>query len=190
MSTDYVDAIGQRFAELAQQQGQPAAAAQLQAGLQAGVGLGPEGAAQVLAPPARRAVSPRILPITATAQISAAGLAIVNLGTPNDGYFWAVQLVLCSDAGAWSNSMGAALGQVAIGQQATDPTRQLPPHYVRWPFGTMPNGASFSRQGLYVSGNDQLFFQITGGTANQVVQATAVVEVWGEATAATEGYWT
>jgi hypothetical protein len=180
--------IAAQFGQLAgQAPGGPGAAVKVQAGLQAGIGDG--AAAAVMGQARPLPLAPRIVPVVAAATVSAAGLAIVNLGSPNDGYFWAVQLIVVSDAGAWSASMGAATGQMCIGQAATDPAKALPPHYVRWPFATLPNAATFSRQGMYVSDNDQLFMQVLGGTPAEVVQATAVVEVWNSAEAAAAGYW-
>jgi len=182
-------AIGDRFAQLAEgaHLAGPGAALQFGAGVAAGIGDG--AAAAVLAPRHKFEPAPIVIPLVATATVSAAGLAVVNIGSPNDGYFWAVQLIAISDAALWTNSMGTAAGQICIGQAGTDATKQLPPHYVRWPFATLPNSATFSRQGLYVSDNDQLMVQITGGTPAEVVQATAVVEIWNSAEARAAGYW-
>jgi hypothetical protein len=120
-------------------------------------------------------ILPRIVTFSRTALISN-NFALVDLGGPNDGYFWHVRLITVSDTVSWGDTMGGATAQVGIGQEIGGPSGQMVPNQVRWPFGVIPNAATFSTWHLTVQRSERLMVQVLGGTNGQGVSCTAVVE--------------
>jgi hypothetical protein len=83
--------------------------------------------------------------------------------------------VSISDAAAWSNTMGSAVGGFYLAR--TGATFTPLPQQIAWPFTVLPNVASFSTNHLRIGYGDHLVLYLTGCTATQVIQATAYVEL-------------
>jgi len=115
-------------------------------------------------------------PITKVATATAGGIAQVSLGGPNLGYYWMVRRVSISDATAWSNTMGTAVGGFYLSHGQGEVTTPLP-QQIAWPFTVLPNVATFSTNNLRIGYGDHLVLYLTGCTPSQVIQATAYVEL-------------
>ena len=117
---------------------------------------------------------------TETVTLNASGFGVMDFGQPPVGFFWIIRLITVSDAAAWSNSMGAAAVQFGVGNpDAAGSSAVLPTPYVRWPFATLPNAATFStNQFTTTAMSDHVIAQVVGGNAGQVIQATIVYEQW------------
>ena len=114
-------------------------------------------------------------PITKTATATAGGVAQVSLGGPNLGYYWMVRRVSISDAAAWSNTMGSAIGGFYLCRSGA--TLVPLPQQIAWPFAVLPNVATFSTNHLRIGYGDHLVLYLTGCTSGQVIQATAYAEL-------------
>jgi len=118
------------------------------------------------------------IPLTQVLQLNGAGAGIVDLGGPKQGYMWRVRRVSISDAQSFTASMGAAVGQFyeGIPSDAANAVT-MRPQLVIWPFASLPNAATFGADEVPLSYPEHLVAVVTGGTANQVLQASARYQI-------------
>lgn len=128
-----------------------------------------------------RTKRPMLIPYSQTGLLNSSGYTILDLGGPPAMYMWVVRMITVSDALLWSNSMGSANAQFGVGPlspEAVAGTQPMAPNTVRWPFNVLPNVATFSTNHFTLYHGDRLYCQLQSGTANETVQATAIVEQW------------
>ncbi len=122
---------------------------------------------------------PSFLTFTQAGIIPASGALIVDVSLgngPNLGFQWMVRRAAISDAGSFTATMGAAVGQFYVGLQTELATFR--PNHVAWPFATLPNVATFGNDEVPVLYGEHLLFLITGGTVGQTVMASATVQLY------------
>ncbi len=118
------------------------------------------------------------IPLTQVLTLGAGGAGIVDLGGPKQGYIWRIRRVSISDAQSFTASMGAAVGQFYEGIPSDAASAAtMRPQLVIWPFASLPNAATFGADEVPLIYPEHLVAVVTGGNANQVLQASARYQI-------------
>lgn len=108
---------------------------------------------------------------------SGAGTLIIDLNGPPASYYWVVRGIYLSDSQLWGNTATVTGAQFGKGNIPPN-VFQMPAATVRRPFTTLPAFDTFGTNHFNLKHGDRLYAQVQGGTAGQVLQATAYVEQW------------
>lgn len=117
------------------------------------------------------------IPLTSTVTLNGSGAGLCDLGGPAQGYLWRVRRVSISDAGSFTASMGAAVGQFYEAIPTDGPAGTMRPQSVIWPFASLPNVATFGADEVPLAFGEHLVAVVTGGTPNQVLQVSARYQI-------------
>jgi hypothetical protein len=122
---------------------------------------------------------PSSITLTQAGIIPASGSLLIDVSLGNGPYLghqWMVRRASVSDAGNFTATMGAAVGQFYVGLPTELAT--VRPNLVGWPFATLPNTATFGNDEMPVLYGQHLLFLVTGGTVGQTVMASATVQLF------------